>query len=320
MDNTIIQQGTFTSDGTERILQLRNGVDWIRVVNFTQSGAQNNAGVNFYWQAGMANGSAVVQAKVGGGDDIEQITVTSGGFSFIDISSNPVGALAALTSISNATPPRVLVASTAGLTDGDVVRFINVTGAQQLGGIDFEIDVIDGTHFDLSFMSAIVAATTGHYRVIAHGPLFEPVTRFITAISNATEAVITCSVTPKYSVGQKVRIVNPDPAYGMNEINGLAATILDVDETNAEITVNIDSSAFSAFAFPVTAETPFTPAQVVPFGEDTGEANLAAVNPLGDSVENTGFIGVALAAGADSPAGQNNDVIFWTAGTSFSDL
>lgn len=318
MDNTIIQQGTFTSDGLAKTLVIRNDVNWISVVNLTQSGDTNDAGVNFYWQDGMPNGSAIVQSKTGGGDDIEQTVLAAGGFTVLDTSGSGVGSLSALTSISNAAVPRVLVASTAGLSDGDVVRLINVTGGQQLGGIDFSINVIDGTHFDLEFMTQITASTAGSYRVIAHLPSYQPSTRFITEITQAAQAVVACSVTPNYDIGQKVRIVNPDPAYGMSEINGLQATIVDIDDANGEITIDIDTTGFSAFAFPVSADVPFTPAQVVPFGEDTAEARAEGVSSLLDSVHNSSFLGVQLGAGIGGPAGQADDVILWRAGSSFS--
>lgn len=321
MDNTIIQQGSFVSDGSAKTVMLRNGVDWIRVINLTQSAAMNNAGVNFFWQDGMGQGAAIVQSKTGGGNGLVQTVIEDGGFTLIDTSASPLGVQTALTSISNATPPRVLVAATAGLSTGNVVRFVNVTGAAQLGGIDFEITVIDGTHFDLTFMTAIVAATAGNYRVIAHDPLYAPVPRYITEITQAAQAVVTVSVTPLYQVGQVVRIVNPSySAYGMQEINGLSATIVAIDAAASAITLDIDSSSFSAFAFPVTAEAPFTPAQIVPFGQNTGEANISNTNVLADSVVNTGYIGIELGAGAGAPAGVNNDDIFWVAGSSFSDI
>jgi len=32
MDGTILQQGRFTSDGTNKVLAIRSDVDWIRVL------------------------------------------------------------------------------------------------------------------------------------------------------------------------------------------------------------------------------------------------------------------------------------------------
>ncbi len=39
---------------------------------------------------------------------------------------------------------------------------------------------------------------------------------------------------------------------------------------------------------------------------------------LGDATTNVSYIGMTLAAGTSSPAGAASDVVYWTAGKSFS--
>jgi len=53
--DTIIEQGRFVSTGADVTLNLRQGVDWIRVYNTTAlaQGAADLA-YEFYWQRGMA--------------------------------------------------------------------------------------------------------------------------------------------------------------------------------------------------------------------------------------------------------------------------
>ena len=49
--NTVIQQGRFTADGTNKILAIRSDIDWIRVYNesaITQ--ATLDLGAEFYFQ------------------------------------------------------------------------------------------------------------------------------------------------------------------------------------------------------------------------------------------------------------------------------
>jgi len=43
--NTVIETGSFTSDGSSRVLSFRQGIDWINVYNFTQIAAQNDVAV-----------------------------------------------------------------------------------------------------------------------------------------------------------------------------------------------------------------------------------------------------------------------------------
>jgi hypothetical protein len=324
--DTVIQQGRFTSTGTAKTLQIRSDLDWMKVYNTTVAAASQTTaiGVSYYWQRGFPAGAQWEHLKSNAANaaNLDQY-LTTGGFTLVDSSVQTPGTLnATITAISNASIPVVTNSGTNGLSAGDVVRIINVAGAQQLGGFDFTVgyNTLSTTTFSLDYMSAIATATTGSWRKINFDPIFYPRRRFITKITQATSAVVTLSVTHGYQVGQLVRFVVP-AAYGMVEMDGLQGTITAINTTTTSgntITVNIDSSAFTAFAFPLTAAVPFTAAEVVPVGEDTGFALSAGVDILSDATINQGFIGITLAAGANSPAGQNNDVIYWVAGKSFS--
>ena len=59
--NTVMQQGSFTSTGVAVTLQIRSGIDWMRVYNTTQMAANQTTavGVKYYWQKGMANFTAL---------------------------------------------------------------------------------------------------------------------------------------------------------------------------------------------------------------------------------------------------------------------
>jgi len=136
--------------------------------------------------------------------------------------------------------------------------------------------------------------------------------RYISAITKAASAVVTMTVTHGFTVGQEVRLIVP-AAYGMVEANNLQGMITAIDATYNTITINIDSSSFTTFAFPLTGAAPFTPAIVVPVGED-----VTYPNSNDDATTNTGYMGLKLAGGAQSPAGSASDVIYWVAGKSFS--
>lgn len=325
MDNTILQQGRFTSTGVAKTLQIRSDVDWMKVYNYTQAATQQatGRGVEFYWQRGMASNTGIEYKKTNSTDALNMVTLTSGGFTLVDTSASPNAALnATITAVSNAAIPVVSNSGTNGLIAGDVVRIYDVAGAQQLGGYDFTVgyNTLTSGTFSLDYMAQIVAGTTGSWRKIKWDPLFYPRRRSITKITQASQAVVTMSVTHGFKVGQAVRFVVP-AAFGMVEMDGLLGTITAIDTTTTTgntITVNIDSSAFTAFAFPLTADVPFNQAQVIPVGEDTAEALDAAVDILSDATINTGYIGMILAAGAQSPAGSTSDVIYWVAGKSFS--
>lgn len=325
-NDTIIQQGRFTSTGSAQTIQLRSDLDWMKVYNTTIAAANQTTavGVEYYWQRGFPAGSQweYLKSNAAAAANLSQYK-TTGGFTLVDTSLQQPGNLTStITAVSNASIPVVTNSGTNGLNAGDVVRLINIAGAQQLGGVDFTIgyNTLSTTTFSLDYMSQIVAGTTGSWRKINYDPLYYPRRRTITKITKASSAVVTMSVTHGYQVGQAVRFVVP-AAFGMVEMDGLLGTITAIDTTTTTgntITVNIDSSSFTTFAFPVTGSYPFTFAEVVPVGEDTAHALTSGVDILTDATINTGYIGIILAAGANSPAGQVNDVIYWVAGKSFS--
>jgi hypothetical protein len=308
-------QGKFTSTGDSQTLNIRSGVDWIKVLNYTDN-------TQYFWQYGMAAGVGKITAANG-------TTASLGaglGFYPIDTSLNVPGASVVLTAISAAAIPVVSTGNTSGLANGDIVRLYNVTNGVQLNSIDFTIGgLIANTSFTLAYMSQIVAANAGTFRRIPYNPIFYPRNRYIVSISQAVEAVVVLTVTHGYKVGQVVSFVVPSvggsaASYGMTEINGLQGTILDIDTATNSITVDIDTTSFTAFAFPTTAQAAagFTQAQVVPVGMNTAEGLDSGVDILSDATINTGLIGIQLVGGANSPAGANNDVIYWTSGNSFS--
>jgi len=313
METTIVARGTFTSDGTSKIIKLPSGVDFVETRNITTITAGGaGTGVKFEWNKDLADDYAIEYTKLGADESITMAMVTSGGITYIDTSTAPAfGALnATITGISNAAIPIVSATSTATLVAGDIVQFVNVTGALQFGGIHFQIDTVNAnTNFRLPYAPQIVAGTTGSFRPVNIPMQFYPKNRFISKITAANPAVITTTVAHAYEVGTTIRMNVPD-VFGMTQMDGLTATITAV--TASTITTDINASAFTAFAYPLTAVAAlgFTPAMVSPYGSDS-----AAIygGLTGNALENENYIGISLAAGTHSPAGTTNDVIHWVA-------
>jgi hypothetical protein len=326
MDNTILQQGRFTSTGSSVNIPLRSDVDWMYVYNVTQAAASQTTaiGVKYYWQRGFPAGAkwSTLKSNAANAANLEAYS-TSSGFTLYDSSQQAPGILnATITAISNASIPVVSNSGTNGLVAGDVVRIINVASAQQLGGYDFTVgyNTLTSGTFSLDYMAQIVAGTTGSWRKIPYNPIFYPRRRFVTKITQAAQAVVTLSVTHGYQVGQQVRLVVPAD-FGMVEMDGLQATIVAVNTTTTSgntITLDVDSSSFTAFAFPLSAASPFSPALVVPIGEDSAYAIAQGLDVLSDATVDVSEIGLVLAGGANNPAGAASDVIYWVAGKSFS--
>ena len=322
MNNTTIHQGSFTSTGANKIIKVRSGIDWFRVINLTQSAATNNGyGFEYYWQKGM--GTTAIMKYHPAGDHTVAVNSQASALNIIDSSNYPLGTEYSVTAGTNATRPVYSTGTTTGLTAGAIVR-LRGTDHTNLNGKDFSIDnVVGSTSFRLANTLAtapgVIAGASGYYRIVAPNievyRLFHPSHREIANITQASSAVITTLVDHGYVAGQKVRFKVPDD-FGMTDIDGLTGTI--TATSTSTITVDIDSSSFTAFNYPTAAEAtaaPISPAIVVPYGEsiDSDYANL-----LDDRVYNQGFTGIVLNAGTNLPAGNANDVIYWQAGNVFS--
>lgn len=323
--------GKFISDGTPYFVELPSGFDTIHVKNKTVSYAAGaDTGAEFAFDLGsdiQGRGAIYTKTTTTNALQVGQIAA-NGGFFVQNTTVNIPSAPVALTAISTANPPVVSTANTAGLiANSSIVRLYNVTGAQQLGSIDFTVGaVVANTSFTLANMPAIAAATTGSYRIIPFAPYMYPSTRYITKISQAAQAIVTLSVTHDYIIGQKVTFVIPTAsatAFGMTEINDITATIIDINQADADgatntITVDVDTTSFTAFAFPVTGDYQNRFAMVVPAGVNQAVTNAQNVNPYNSAYRNTGKMGVLLMAGATSPAGVAGNEIVWTAYKSFN--
>lgn len=294
--------GTFTSDGLTRNISLPSGYNEFRLINITDIGSAAAATPVMRAQgtSSMANGSAYYTLKTNGAATLQLETMTtSGGFTFVsDSGLQTPSSATAITGITNAAPPVVSTASTSGLSAGDIVRVYGTTGQLNIAGLDFTIDtIVTNTSFNLAYMVAPgAAATAGFWRRIPFDARFYPRNRVITSISRATSAVIVMAVTHGFTVGQKVRMIVPS-AFGMVEMNNLLGTVTAINTSTNSITVDIDSSAFTAFAFPssATAALGVTFAQVVPVGEAaTNSVSQPYGNLLDDATDNVSFTGVQI--------------------------
>ena len=323
MDAAIIQSGRFTSNGQAKTLQIRSGFDWIQTYNLTQITTPANVTLQSYWQFGMPTGQGIKYNGSGGANTLQLTALAvNTGFTPVDSAGNPLSAAVATTNVTNAQRPVISTGDTSGLVAGSIVRITSNINTRQINGYDFAIDTINAnTNFRIASLLATAtdgtAAQAGQYRIVKFDPLYYPRSRYIANITQAAQAVVTLTVPSGYKVGQVVRFI-VSSAFGMVELDQQVATITAVDDTLATqtITVDIDTTTFTAFKFPGTADYAFSPAMVVPVGENTAQAISSGVDILNDATYNTGYIGVILAGGANSPAGANNDVIYWVAGKS----
>jgi len=346
--DTILEQGRFVSTGANVTLSLRQGVDWIRVYNTTAAAqAAADLAYEFYWQRGMATTGqlGLFWTKLGtvANDPVTVGQFAAGaGFILVDSSIVTPSIANALTAITAANPPVVTTAATLPAV-GSIVRFEDLDNQPQIAGIDFTVTAIGGGNFTIGNINLTnsTASTAGFWRLIPFDAMFYPRKRYITWVENAVNPKVYMSVTHGFTVGQQVRLVFPGgPVIWENyaALDGVTATIIAINVARAgnepnnggvanNIQLNIDTSTFGAWnvfgaanneAYPDAGAVPFSPAQVIPMGEDTGFALTAGADILADATRNTAITGITLVGGAAGPAGAAADIIFWVAGKSFA--
>jgi len=314
--NITTQGGSFTADGNDKTLKIRSNIDWIKVVNYTQAAATNNGyGFEYVWQRGM--GTTSVMKYHPAGDHTVAVDASASSIQVIDTSSFALGANTAVTAGTNVTQPVYSTGSTAGLSNGGIVR-INSTNHDNVNGLDFSVDtVVANTSFRLANTLATapgrVAGAAGYYRTVAPNieiyKMFTPGNRNIANITQAASAVVTTLVDHGYAVGQRVKFHIPSNA-GMIQLDGLTGNITAV--TDSTFTVDVDTTGFTAFAFPTYDLVPTLIPNVVPLGDNPSYASYMTAP---GAFYNQGYIGVVLTGGTTYPGGNNNDVVYWEAGT-----
>ncbi len=327
MPFTIITGDNFTSTGAAVNIPLPSSADYMEVFNVTQMAASNpNTVIKSQW-FGPKFGLGASPAD--GGFKTVKTTFdltsayASGGFTYI--TSSPVveaQSANAITAITAASP--AVVSQTNTYSNGDILQFYGTTGMLQIAGMNFQISSTSGSGYTLIGLRAAgfaAAATAGFTRRISKYAAVDPQFLYVTEITQATQAVVRTSVDPSqyYVVGMKVHFSVPY-SFGMYQINGLTGKIIAVSSANYTITVDIDSSAFTAFAFPASTSSPTAAlfATIAPAGASTQFNPVTNVQTGYDfqfQPFRTGqFVPyMHLAGGAQAPAGAAADQINWLA-------
>lgn len=325
MPFTIITQGKFTSTGVGVKIPVPSSADYFVTQNITQLATTQATGrvVKGEWYRETFNPNDGIRWKKSNNTnainiDLFSTSTASNGFTYVPVAPVTEAAVTGGTAITAASPAVVTITNT--FSEGDRVRLYNTTGMLQIAGMDFTISSVSGSGFtllglDASGFSAPATAVTA--RRISELDAVEPRFLYITKITQATQAVVTVSVAHDYVVGQLVHFSIPQ-SFGMNEINGLTGKITAVGTYT--MTVDIDTTAFTAFAFPASTAVPGTPlfATLSNAGQRTQFNPITNVQtgydfnyPPFHTGEFTPYM--FLAAGAQSPAGSNGDVIVWQA-------
>lgn len=307
----LIAQGSYTSDGTSRIIELPKEPHYFCIKNRSTWGTAPSAVVQSEWFGGYAAGQAIHLSEGVASAVTATATAAGGaGFTFINLTDQSPGALAATgTAISNANPAVVTDATSPAV--GDIVRMSNTTAMLQIAGMDFTVTAVTpATNFTLGYLNSTAfeatpgggaaPATNADYRIIP-AKYYSPYRRFITSMTAAVNSVVTVSVAHDYEVGDFITLHIPAEFGTMNRFDNVTARITAV--TASTMTLDLDTTGF-AFAFPASsiAATGLTHATVT----NTGEV----ATKLTSAVDNVGYYAMQLGTAV---VGANTNVMDWMA-------
>ncbi len=331
MPFTIVTQGTFVSTGVGVKIALPSSADYFKTYNLTQmplAPATPVVVMAEWFGKGLTAANDGLRWKKSANTSVLNLdtfatSTASNGFTYVTESPTVEAQAAnAITAITAASP--AVVSQTNTYSEGDILRIYNTTGMLQIAGMDFQISSVSGSGYTLTGLRAAgfaAAGTAGFTRRISKNLAVDPQFLYITEITQATSAVVRTSVdpTPYYSVGMKIHFSIPS-SFGMTQMNNLTGTITAVSATNYTLTVDIDSSAFTAFAFPASTGSPTAAlfATLAPAGASTQQNVITGLYTGYDfnlqpfrTGEFTPYM--FLAGGAQSPAGAASDIIVWQA-------
>lgn len=319
----LIDAGKFTSAGVAKKINLPGDADFMRVINSTQLATTKNPGrgVVFEWQKGLADGYGWMYTKQTSLNALDLEQITSGGFT--RVSSAPAPEAQVTGTALTAATPAVATATSHGYSVGDRLRVYGTTGMLQIGGMEFTVTAVGGANnYTLGYLPAVgfaAPATAILSRRLPSTDLVEPGFRYITNISQAAQAVVTLSVTHTYQIGELLFFRFPNQ-FGMQEIDGKTARVVAISTANNTVTIDLDTTGYTAFAFPASADGPFR----FPICCNAGQQGF--LNPnyppapqyYGYDASLAFHSGqfypyMLLGAGVDSPAGSTSDVIYWQA-------
>ncbi len=254
------------------------------------------------------------------------------GFTIVNGGVYAQGPTKTINSFTTGTTTEFTTSAAHGFKVGDNVRIVNMTSAPQMGGLVMTVTAVGSTTtFTTLFNSTNAVTSVGQvYKVgnagYMNSSLYYPQNRAIASVSLANPMVVTTLVQQNYAIGDVVRFQIPT-VFGMQQLvstsNGLPveATISAVNNAVGTQTVtfaNIDSTAYTAFAWAAAASYPYGLPIMVPQGEGNTN-NLIGVAPtplpyanqdvLSFATQNLAQNGILIGAGDGTNSATTGGII-----------
>ena len=309
-----IASGSFEADGSKKIISTSFNASRIVIENETEIAATNiGHGFKYTWNPSL--GSSMIAEYHPAADHTSAIDIVSDAITIVNnVVANSSKRIIDITSGTDTTQPVYQTSDTEDLVTNSVVS-IYMTDQVSLNSFDFAVtNIVANTSFQLAVPLAnatgIIAGSNGFFVVNStdaetylgiNGGIYN-----IVNITQAATAVITVSVVHEIKADQKI-VVSIQTVFGMVEIDSLSVVVLSV--TDFTITIDLDTTLFTAFKFPLYTDTIEYYATVSAFESRDGLGIIDKNNRpiIIDSYESLSVLnpGVLL------PAGTTSDVISW---------
>lgn len=292
MPYSFLDGGTFTLNASGGIVGVNvqcNGVPdriiakslpvYVASANGTGWGAKSVAcALQWEWDRSMSQGTAfgILQASEASTPQLPGMSAyrlpATGNVSVDAISSystrNPptFASLAATTITGNAGTFIVSMTNTGTIAVGDTVRIVNPLGELQIGGASFGVTAVtSNTSITLGYMASsgiTFAANATSASVIKYIPgRMYPRERRIANITQAATPTVYFLQPNDFTPGENVyfrvptKITTANNGWGMQEMNNVVGRVLTVTNsaTVSSITIDVNTSGFSAFSWPTSA-------------------------------------------------------------------
>lgn len=270
--------------------QSQNPPDFIVAKAITGWGEASQAqSIEWWWERSMAQYTAkgIQQSSDGTNPALTSKFLTTLGISHYDTSNPPLFAGLATTNIAGNTGTFVVtMANTGTIQVGDYVRLTDVVGEAQISGYVFQVTAVTvNTSITLGYMASsgmtfAAAATAATVTKFIPGRYY-PHWMYIANITKSAQAKVYFTTKNNFTPGEIVSF-RVGRQFGMEEINNKPVRVLSVinSATESSIVIDLDTSGYTTFVFPLSADvTTTSPAVVVPSSSGVVPYNGSATVP-----------------------------------------
>ena len=274
--------------------------------------ATNASAIEWWWERSMGNGAAngLLQSSAALGSPAVttyQFAVKTKGISCFDTANPPTFAGLAATAINHTTWV-VSMTNTGSIQVGDWVRIINPVGMLQVASLTAQVTAVTAnTNITLGYIATICTAPIAGVNYFTVDATAATVVKYIPTqyypkevqvlfVTQATQGKVYFAKPNTFTVGELVDFNIPS-TYGMTQLTFLTrnssgpARVLAVTNsaTESSIVLDLDTSGFTAFAYPTSAGSvgKASPPMCFPAGSGVvpiSAANTSPVQPPGTNL------------------------------------